>query len=207
MYDALNVLMAMDIISKEKKEIKWKGLPPSSASHQLLTVGDGGGGEGGERRGQVQCWAGEWAAAAAGSSADFLRRDLLAHAQTLELEMVRCFRSWFQAAHPSASHEPSRRVVDVHWLCIITYDYSLNASCPARLVCTQPSKGFCALRVPWMAVCRFGINGVPEAFFRPHGPPERERFPASKQHPLATSLCPFTTDHPSQRPTTLHPRP
>ncbi|GJP47074.1 hypothetical protein CLOM_g6307 [Closterium sp. NIES-68] len=35
-YDALNVLMAMDIISKEKKEIKWKGLPPSSASHQLL---------------------------------------------------------------------------------------------------------------------------------------------------------------------------
>merc|ERR1719203_2008119 len=26
-YDALNVLMAMDIISKEKKEITWKGLP------------------------------------------------------------------------------------------------------------------------------------------------------------------------------------
>jgi hypothetical protein len=26
-YDALNVLMAMDIISKEKKEIKWIGLP------------------------------------------------------------------------------------------------------------------------------------------------------------------------------------
>jgi transcription factor Dp-1 len=26
-YDALNVLMAMDIISKEKKEIRWKGLP------------------------------------------------------------------------------------------------------------------------------------------------------------------------------------
>lgn len=26
-YDALNVLMAMDIISKDKKEIKWKGLP------------------------------------------------------------------------------------------------------------------------------------------------------------------------------------
>lgn len=26
-YDALNVLMAMDIISKEKKEIQWKGLP------------------------------------------------------------------------------------------------------------------------------------------------------------------------------------
>jgi len=33
-YDALNVLMAMDIISKEKKEIKWKGLP-SSAHHDL----------------------------------------------------------------------------------------------------------------------------------------------------------------------------
>lgn len=29
-YDALNVLMAMDIISKEKKEIKWKGFPASS---------------------------------------------------------------------------------------------------------------------------------------------------------------------------------
>ena len=26
-YDALNVLMAMDIISREKKEIFWKGLP------------------------------------------------------------------------------------------------------------------------------------------------------------------------------------
>ena len=29
-YDALNVLMAMDIISKEKKEIRWKGLPTNS---------------------------------------------------------------------------------------------------------------------------------------------------------------------------------
>ncbi|CAM9188364.1 unnamed protein product [Discosporangium mesarthrocarpum] len=27
-YDALNVLMAIDIISKERKEINWKGLPP-----------------------------------------------------------------------------------------------------------------------------------------------------------------------------------
>lgn len=30
MYDALNVLMAMNIISKEKKEIKWIGLPVTS---------------------------------------------------------------------------------------------------------------------------------------------------------------------------------
>lgn len=30
MYDALNVLMAMNIISKEKKEIKWLGLPTNS---------------------------------------------------------------------------------------------------------------------------------------------------------------------------------
>lgn len=29
-YDALNVLMAMDIISKEKKEIRWLGLPINS---------------------------------------------------------------------------------------------------------------------------------------------------------------------------------
>lgn len=29
-YDALNVLMAMNIISKEKKEIKWIGLPSNS---------------------------------------------------------------------------------------------------------------------------------------------------------------------------------
>ena len=29
-YDALNVLMAMDIISKEKKEIKWIGLPSNA---------------------------------------------------------------------------------------------------------------------------------------------------------------------------------
>ena len=33
-YDALNVLMAMDIISKEKKEILWKGLP-SNAHHDM----------------------------------------------------------------------------------------------------------------------------------------------------------------------------
>ncbi|BBN05314.1 transcription factor Dp-1 [Marchantia polymorpha subsp. ruderalis] len=32
-YDALNVLMAMDIISKEKKEIQWKGLPSTSANN------------------------------------------------------------------------------------------------------------------------------------------------------------------------------
>lgn len=31
-YDALNVLMAMDIISKEKKEIRWKGLPTTNLS-------------------------------------------------------------------------------------------------------------------------------------------------------------------------------
>jgi hypothetical protein len=30
-YDALNVLMAMNIISKEKKEIRWIGLPSNSA--------------------------------------------------------------------------------------------------------------------------------------------------------------------------------
>lgn len=29
-YDALNVLMAMNIITKEKKEIRWVGLPTSS---------------------------------------------------------------------------------------------------------------------------------------------------------------------------------
>ncbi|KAE9452874.1 hypothetical protein C3L33_15229, partial [Rhododendron williamsianum] len=31
-YDALNVLMAMDIISKDKKEIQWRGLPQTSLS-------------------------------------------------------------------------------------------------------------------------------------------------------------------------------
>ena len=33
-YDALNVLMAMDIIIKDKKDISWKGLP--SAPHAQL---------------------------------------------------------------------------------------------------------------------------------------------------------------------------
>ena len=33
-YDALNVLMAMDIITKQKKEIRWRGLP-SNAKHDL----------------------------------------------------------------------------------------------------------------------------------------------------------------------------
>lgn len=41
-YDALNVLMAMNIISKEKKEIKWIGLPTNSAQEcQNLEVGAG----------------------------------------------------------------------------------------------------------------------------------------------------------------------
>jgi hypothetical protein len=31
-YDALNVLMAMDIISKDKKEISWQGLPLPAGS-------------------------------------------------------------------------------------------------------------------------------------------------------------------------------
>ena len=34
-YDALNVLMAMNIISKEKKEIKWIGLPTNAAQECL----------------------------------------------------------------------------------------------------------------------------------------------------------------------------
>ena len=39
-YDALNVLMAMNIIEKEKKEIRWVGLPTSSAQEcQRLEVG------------------------------------------------------------------------------------------------------------------------------------------------------------------------
>jgi transcription factor Dp-1 len=29
-YDALNVLMAMEIISKDKKDIQWRGLPKTS---------------------------------------------------------------------------------------------------------------------------------------------------------------------------------
>ncbi|XP_057462129.1 transcription factor-like protein DPB isoform X4 [Actinidia eriantha] len=32
-YDALNVLMAMDIISKDKKEIQWRGLPQTSLNN------------------------------------------------------------------------------------------------------------------------------------------------------------------------------
>ncbi|KDO26567.1 hypothetical protein SPRG_07971 [Saprolegnia parasitica CBS 223.65] len=37
-YDALNVLMAMDIISKEKKEIRWRGLPSNAKQDlELLT--------------------------------------------------------------------------------------------------------------------------------------------------------------------------
>lgn len=38
MYDALNVLMAMNIISKEKKEIKWIGLPVTSSFQESTTL-------------------------------------------------------------------------------------------------------------------------------------------------------------------------
>ena len=34
-YDALNVLMAMGIIAKERKEIKWLGLPNAKSPAQL----------------------------------------------------------------------------------------------------------------------------------------------------------------------------
>eukprot|EP00752_Nemacystus_decipiens_P011019 g9792.t1 len=37
-YDALNVLMAIDIISKDRKEIKWKGLPENAAQSGLSAL-------------------------------------------------------------------------------------------------------------------------------------------------------------------------
>ncbi|KAL2329241.1 hypothetical protein Fmac_022668 [Flemingia macrophylla] len=46
-YDALNVLMAMDIISKDKKEIQWKGLPRTSVNdiEELKVCPQSGGAE------------------------------------------------------------------------------------------------------------------------------------------------------------------
>ena len=38
-YDALNVLMAMQIISKERKQIKWLGLPPVTTAVQVSGTG------------------------------------------------------------------------------------------------------------------------------------------------------------------------
>ena len=40
MYDALNVLMAMNIISKEKKEIRWLGLPTNSVQEAYRSIYD-----------------------------------------------------------------------------------------------------------------------------------------------------------------------
>lgn len=37
-YDALNVLMAMNIIEKEKKEIRWRGLPNSDSHNDILKL-------------------------------------------------------------------------------------------------------------------------------------------------------------------------
>ncbi len=39
-YDALNVLMAMNIISKDKKEIRWIGLPTNSAQVCALFISE-----------------------------------------------------------------------------------------------------------------------------------------------------------------------
>lgn len=39
-YDALNVLMAMNIISKEKKEIRWLGLPTNSLQECINLVNE-----------------------------------------------------------------------------------------------------------------------------------------------------------------------
>lgn len=40
MYDALNVLMAMDIIAKHKKEILWRGLPHNQTTALERAKGD-----------------------------------------------------------------------------------------------------------------------------------------------------------------------
>ncbi len=49
-YDALNVLMAMNIISKEKKDIRWIGLPTNSVQEcQHIEVGGVGRAEQGGR--------------------------------------------------------------------------------------------------------------------------------------------------------------
>lgn len=40
-YDALNVLMAMNIIQKDKKEIKWKGLPTQEVKREYLALQEG----------------------------------------------------------------------------------------------------------------------------------------------------------------------
>ena len=34
-YDALNVLEALDIIGKEKKSVKWRGFPETQAAHHF----------------------------------------------------------------------------------------------------------------------------------------------------------------------------
>ncbi|CAB0003981.1 unnamed protein product, partial [Nesidiocoris tenuis] len=39
-YDALNVLMAMNIISKERKEIRWLGLPATSAQENVSLLNE-----------------------------------------------------------------------------------------------------------------------------------------------------------------------
>ena len=62
MYDALNVLMAMDIITKEKKNIRWRGLPTNTEQEGArLQVGHA-------RRARRRCgcvWVGVCGAAAA----------------------------------------------------------------------------------------------------------------------------------------------
>lgn len=40
-YDALNVLMAMNIIQKDKKEIKWKGLPTQEVKKEYVALQEG----------------------------------------------------------------------------------------------------------------------------------------------------------------------
>jgi transcription factor Dp-1 len=37
-YDAINVLMALDIISKEKKAIQWRGFPTQRSPQQQVRV-------------------------------------------------------------------------------------------------------------------------------------------------------------------------
>lgn len=39
-YDALNVLMAMDIIRKDKKQIKWLGLPTNAVHNHVVFEND-----------------------------------------------------------------------------------------------------------------------------------------------------------------------
>jgi len=136
-YDALNVLTAMDIISKDKKDIQWKGFPPM--------VGDGG-----ERAAGASSAGRDKEKARLKSKIDQKSKDLKQKEEQLK-ELVNQFVSLKQLLSRNAKPEYSENADQLHRIylpfVIVNTDADNTIECDistdkrsAEFNCTKPFK-------------------------------------------------------------------